>query len=348
MAETEEKERKKKRGGLGEFLQNREALYALGSGFSAASRGGDFAAGLGRGLADWGAIQDRNAAREMAHLEARNAEQQRQRMAAFRDTLSADQQALFDLDPKAWTGAEIKAAHATAAKGTGSKQKYDELLAMGVDPSKAFNMAYGTKSMRIRTNPDGTMEFYEGFGDEEAAPKLREQEAKFGLYAAQALDSHKQMTDLEKTVDPSSAGNAAYTILRETPGLGRFGELIPNEEMKQYDAEAGRFIDGWARAMTGAAMPDSERVFYKTMIGVRPGDGPDVKARKARNREIMARSLQAGAGVGGDILDRVKSQMVDPYDGTQNAPSAGGDEWTDEKEQRYQELMRKKQEGSLQ
>lgn len=322
MAEEDEKERKKKRGlGLGDFLANKEAIYALGSGFSSAAGGGDFSAGVGRGLADWGAIEDRRTAREMAHLDALNAEQQKQRMAAFRDTLSADQQALFDLDPKAFTGAEIKAAHATT-KGTGAKQKYDELLAMGLEPSKAFNLAYGTKSMRFRTNPDGSVEFYEGYDDETSMPKLREQEAKFGLYAAQALDSDQQMTELEKTIDPSSAGNAAYTMLRETPGLGRFGELVPNEEMKQYDAEAMRFIDGWARAMTGAAMPDSERVFYRTMIGVRPGDGPEVKARKARNRRIMAESLRAGAGAGGDILERVRAQMVDPNAGAQTAPAA--------------------------
>lgn len=327
MAETDEQKPKKRRG-LGALLNNPEVLFALGSGLTTASRGGDFSAGVGLGLANYSAMEDARINRQTRHLMEQQNKALAARRAEFANRLGPEERALYEMNPDAFVNARIKQHNAGPGKGSSAQQKYQELLALGIDKGKAFQLAYGSKSMRTRVGPDGSVEIYEGFDDAIGGiGPMREQESKFGLYATQALDADKNMLELEKELNPSDPGNAAYTLLRETPGLGRFSELIPNEGMKEYEAESGRFIDGWARAMTGAAMPESERIFYKSMIGIRPGDGPDVIERKARNRRIMAESLQLAAGKGGQIseevarraMSEVRSKMVDP--GASASPS---------------------------
>lgn len=327
--------RKKKRGGLGRLLRNKEFTTALAHGLDPAAP--SFTQGFTYGQELYGKQQQR---RELAE----QAKRQQSLLHSMTQSAPPDQRALAQLFPEQYAKSQF-----AAPKTSASKSKYDELIGMGIAPAQALNMAYGRRTTKTSFNPEtGALEIYEGYGDEKSKIKpLREQEAKFGLYASQALDAHERLVDLEKQFNPASGQNAAFTMLRETPLVGRFGELIPNEEMKQYEAEIGRVIDGWARAMTGAAMPESERVFYKTMIGARPGDGPEVQARKARNREMMSRSLQAGAGGGAEIIEKVRAQMVDPYQDQQN-DAAESEGWSEQKEQRYQELKRKQQEGALQ
>ncbi len=317
----------KPKGGLGGLLANKQALMALGMGLTAVSRpGGNFNMGVARGLSAYDGMNSQRLAQEKAELEAKISNTQQERVKAYISQLPPEQQALAMMDSGNFVK-QAQAAEFKSEKGSAtSKQKdFQFLKENGMSDADAFKAIYGREQMSVRSNPDGSFELVQGVGGDGALgamPKLREQEAKFGLFATQAQDSHEQLVDLEKRINPTSAENAAFTIARETPLLGRFAEMIPNEDMKQYEAELGRFIDGWARAMTGAAMPDSERVFYKSMIGARPGDGPDVRARKARNRKVMADSLQAGAGEGSAILERVRSQMVDPTSGDTNAPAS--------------------------
>ena len=355
MAEKEEEEKKKRRGflGIGDLLRNKAALYALGSGFSSAAHGGNFSSGVDQGLAAWQGLEDARLNRELQELQHAQAMRSREQMQNYRQSLDDNERMLFDIAPKEYAKSKL-----TTEKPTSKQRDYDHLLGMGLSPKDAFNAIYGKKSTRMRLNPEtGEFEMYEGYEDDGLGkPALREQEAKFGLYASQAIDADAQMTDLEKTIDPNTAGNRAYILGRETPGIGRFVEQLgTNQEMREYDTEAGRVVDGWARAMTGAAMPESERTFYKSMIGVRPGDGPEVRARKARNSRIMVESLRAASGKGEYITEQVaetarqqlRSQMTDPYqDGDKESADSG--EWTDEKEQRYQELKRREMEGSLQ
>lgn len=115
-----------------------------------------------------------------------------------------------------------------------------------------------------------------------------EGERKFGLYAKTARDA---LADIEK-LEFANGINQASTF-------DRGGQLNPFDgNSRLYDQAIDRFLDGWSRAMTGAAMTDSEKQFYYGIMKPTFGDDDKVRLQKAQERRAMVERLKEAAARG--------------------------------------------------
>ncbi len=115
-----------------------------------------------------------------------------------------------------------------------------------------------------------------------------EGERKFGLYAKTARDA---LADIEK-LEFSNGIDQASTF-------DRGGQLNPFDgNSRLYDQAIDRFLDGWSRAMTGAAMTDSEKQFYYGIMKPTFGDDEKVRQQKAQERRAMVERLKEAAARG--------------------------------------------------
>jgi hypothetical protein len=115
-----------------------------------------------------------------------------------------------------------------------------------------------------------------------------EGERKFGLYAKTARDA---LADIEAI----EFGNG----FEADPTFDRGGELNPfNGTARKYDQAIDRFLDGWSRAMTGAAMTMDEKLFYYGIMKPTFGDDPSVRKQKAAERRAMVERLKEAAARG--------------------------------------------------
>jgi hypothetical protein len=115
-----------------------------------------------------------------------------------------------------------------------------------------------------------------------------EGERKFGLYAKTARDA---LADIEAI----EFGNG----FEADPTFDRGGELNPfNGTARKYDQAIDRFLDGWSRAMTGAAMTPDEKNFYYGIMKPTFGDDPSVRKQKAAERRAMVERLKEAAARG--------------------------------------------------
>lgn len=162
-------------------------------------------------------------------------------------------------------------------------------------------------------------------------PALKEQEAKFGLYASQANDALRALQEMENAgFDKGDPASGIYQAVRNAgipvaaPNLGRdVTDWIPGTQRnRQYEFQTTRFLDGWARAMTGAAMTREETDMYKRMLMPQPGEGAEVLAQKRAARERMAQDLVGAAGRGGRIAATPTAGAARPTAGSANQGAA--------------------------
>ena len=129
-----------------------------------------------------------------------------------------------------------------------------------------------------------------------------EGERKFGLYAKTARDALVDIEGIE-------FGNG----IDADPTFDRGGELNPFDgTARKYDQAIDRFLDGWSRAMTGAAMTNDEKQFYYGIMKPTFGDDPSVRKQKASERRAMVERLKAAAARG---YEDQPPEVVMPEDG---------------------------------
>lgn len=117
-----------------------------------------------------------------------------------------------------------------------------------------------------------------------------EGERKFGLYAATAK---RALEDLDKLEFGGQYGPNAKSTYDRTMELNPFSETA-----KKYDQGLDRFLDGWARAMTGAAMTTDEKNYYYGILKPAFGDNEEVRRQKAQTRHDMVGQLEIAAARG--------------------------------------------------
>lgn len=106
-----------------------------------------------------------------------------------------------------------------------------------------------------------------------------ESERKFALQASTSGKAMKILDDIEAT------------------GYDRGAELNPfSDNGRKYDQALDQFLDGWARAMTGAAMSDHEKQYYYDMMRPRFGDSLEVRQQKSQARAGMYNDLRNASG----------------------------------------------------
>ena len=117
-----------------------------------------------------------------------------------------------------------------------------------------------------------------------------ENERKFALYAQSAKTALKDIDRIEFGKDYADG---------VTPTWERGNQINPfDEKARSYDQAIDRFLDGWARAMTGAAMTKEEKEFYYGIMKPTFGDSEAVRVQKAQSRHNMARDLETAAARG--------------------------------------------------
>lgn len=182
----------------------------------------------------------------------------------------------------------------TAATNAGSQWRAmtpQEVAQKGLAPGTAAQI--NTVTGKYEVAPQGNK-----------SGQLTEQEAKFGLYAGQALQAASDLDALEV---------AGYN----RAGWGEMATSAISDEAKIYDNKISQFIDAWARAMTGAAMTKEESNRYIKQLSPQPFDTQQVRDQKSEMRRQMADQLRIAAGRGMNIAD----QTVAPGGQTPAAPA---------------------------
>lgn len=129
-----------------------------------------------------------------------------------------------------------------------------------------------------------------------APTEFQGKSAAFGLRATEA---DKAITSLTGHYDPSAVN--VKTSLEGWPLVGgMLGAAVNKFALSSSDQKAEQakrdFINAVLRQESGAAIGASEFDNADKQYFPQPGDGPDVVAQKARNRQLAIQGLQSNAG----------------------------------------------------
>lgn len=290
-------------GGLNRFIQNNPAMLMSMGG--AISRTGSIGQGIQEGMANFQqqallqALRERQDEQHEWRREDRENAQSRatanqERLAAMRERLSPEEQELFDLNPQEFSRQRVlqsfKEPTSEYAPGADEK-KYDFYLRLfGGDREKALRA--------LGMTPDGS-------AAGEAAPKLTEQQAKYGLLYKVASEANANIEAMEKEgFNPVNSGSTFHRAASDLPlGLGGVYEAtvggINSSETREYDADMITIADSYLKAKTGQASPESEVKNTAREITPRAGDSPEVIKRKAEKRRRYIEFIGQQAGPGG-------------------------------------------------
>lgn len=128
---------------------------------------------------------------------------------------------------------------------------------------------------------------------------LTESQANANIYARRAMEAHRVLTDLG--IDYSPTKLAMQRGAANTPLVGGLVEAAGNTFMMspndQKAEQAQRdFINAVLRKESGAVIAASEFDSARRQYFPQPGDSPQVRAQKTRNREIALQGLAIAAG----------------------------------------------------
>ena len=116
-----------------------------------------------------------------------------------------------------------------------------------------------------------------------------ESERAAGLHASIALNG------LNRLMEKEAGGYNRAGVLEQGGGVGAMVGW-GGEDERLYDQSASEFIDGYLRAMTGAAATKNEIDTYKAQWFPQWGDTPAVIKQKAQGRLNALRSMKTKAG----------------------------------------------------
>lgn len=229
----------------------------------------------------------------------------------------SDPRVVFGTDP------EEKPPWVGAVKGPDGKWDWDPNYLKG---RKALQQQAGGTSHQLRPatpeeaaryGPPGTMgqiddatgRFYPtSRPNPQTGGMPTENERKFALYAQSAKSALKDIDALE------FGGDYADGV---KPQWERGNQMNPfDEKARKYDQAIDRFLDGWARAMTGAAMTKEEKEFYYGIMKPTFGDSEAVRIQKAQSRHKMAQNLEVAAARGMNAYNQQgpSGPQADPTD----------------------------------
>lgn len=140
------------------------------------------------------------------------------------------------------------------------------------------------------------------------------------IYGTRAMQAQKQMEEIVSSgaYDPSSLGAAFSHALGKTD----ITNGLRSEGGQSYDQAADNLIAAILRKESGANITPQERTDAYRQYIIRPGDKPDVIAKKNINRETAIKGLLAGAKNAQPLPeDSGMSAMIDANDsGAKPAP----------------------------
>ncbi len=126
-------------------------------------------------------------------------------------------------------------------------------------------------------------------------------------------------------------GVIEQTVRRQAPNFAK-GATMQSQEQAERN-----FLNSVLRRESGAVISPTEFDEGRKQYFPQPGDGPDVLKLKKQNRMTAIETMKGSAG-----------RAYSPAPGlTTPAIGGGSGGWDNSKESRYQELMRKKQAGSI-
>ena len=185
----------------------------------------------------------------------------------------------------------------TSATNAGSQWRAmtpEEVAQKGLTPGTAAQI--NTVTGKYEVAPQGSK-----------SSQLTEQEAKFGLYAGQALQAASDLDAMEASgYNRSSWGEMATSAF--------------SDEAKLYDNKVDQFKDAWMRAMTGAGMTNQEADRYIQQLSPKPFDTQAVREQKSEMRSQMAQQLRIAAGRGMKIADQTQIDRGSPQAGGGQQP----------------------------
>lgn len=112
-----------------------------------------------------------------------------------------------------------------------------------------------------------------------------EGERAAGLHAGIAINGLQNLTQMEQGQGYNRAG-----------GWEQAGGFVGGENERLYDQAAAEFIDGYLRAMTGAAATSNEIATYRAQWFPQFGDTPKVVQQKAEGRLNAIRQMKSKTG----------------------------------------------------
>lgn len=127
----------------------------------------------------------------------------------------------------------------------------------------------------------------EGISDITGKPLTQEERLSQG-YANRSVDAHKIIEE----IGLQFTGTASYIT-----GSKFFPNIFKSADRQRYDQAQRNFVNAILRRESGAAIAESEFQNARLQYFPQPGDKPQVIAQKARNREVVIRSLQLAGGV---------------------------------------------------
>jgi hypothetical protein len=121
-------------------------------------------------------------------------------------------------------------------------------------------------------------------------PKYSEDMRKAGGFALRAEEADKIVSDPKITAAGASYGE---NLKNAAPfGLGNY---LTSDDFQKYDQAQRDFVNAVLRRESGAAISESEFENARKQYFPVPGNGPDVIAQKARNRQLAVQSLHQSA-----------------------------------------------------
>ena len=191
-----------------------------------------------------------------------------------------------------WANNRIAAGNLGVAQaGLGLRQQELNQGKWQYDPARGGLVNIGTGEFKPATQ-DGVP-----IGAKETP--LTESQANANIYARRAMEAHRVLTDLG--IDYSPTKLAMQRGAANTPLVGGLVEAAGNTFMMspndQKAEQAQRdFINAVLRKESGAVIAASEFDSARRQYFPQPGDSPQVRAQKTRNREIALQGLAIAAG----------------------------------------------------
>ena len=154
------------------------------------------------------------------------------------------------------------------------------------------------------------------------------------------------LRELEDKV--SQTGLAVKQSVQQAPliggVLGAAGNVMLSSDQQKVEQAQRDFVNATLRQESGAVINPSEFENAKRQYFPQPGDRKEVIEQKRRNRQTVINGFKRMAGPGGAEIDAELQSLMETKAKPGGAPTASGQigGWTPEKEQRYQELLRKR------
>lgn len=174
---------------------------------------------------------------------------------------------------------------------------------------------------------------------------VTEFQGKNMLYGTRAAQAHNVLNALEDNV--SLVGLAAKQGVSSVPlvggALGAAGNTMLSANQQSVEQAQRNFVNAVLRQESGAVISDQEFNNARKQYFPQPGDSAQVKEQKRQNRMTAIEGFERLAGPAGtEVRNALNTAPLAAPDAPMRRAGDKSGEWTPSKEQRYQELLRKR------